>query len=308
MKNTINFFYNLIPDEIEENDEEYSFLIDYEYYFLVPYERPVEDLPTLENISLELLSHNVKCHTMIRNRNNELLSSINDKSYILLKTNTYENTLIRVKDICLVNNNIFLNQDNSKLYRNNWGDLWSKKIDFFEYQVRELGKDKKVVINSFSYYVGLAENAISYYNDTINEFQNNINERTAICHRRIKSPNLAIDFYNPLNYVIDYEVRDIAEYVKSSFFNNSFSYEDLDSFFNIRMVTPFTLRLLYSRLLFPSYYFDVYDSVMNKDLSDEALLDIIDKIDEYEDFLLEIYNYLNKFLHIPEIEWINKKL
>ena len=74
------------------------------------------------------------------------------------------------------------------------------------------------------------------------------------------------------------------------------------------MVTPFTLRLLYSRLLFPSYYFDVYDSVMNKDLSDEALLDITDKIDEYEDFLLEIYNYLNKFLHIPEIEWINKKL
>ena len=61
-----------------------------------------------------------------------------------------------------MNNMLILNETKSKLYRNSWASLWSAKLDYFEYQVSELGKDKPLILDSFSYYLGLGENAISY--------------------------------------------------------------------------------------------------------------------------------------------------
>ena len=56
------------------------------------------------------------------------------------------------------------------LYQNDWGNLWSSKVDYLEYQMSELGKNFPTLLNSFSYYVGLAENAISYVNSLNRRF------------------------------------------------------------------------------------------------------------------------------------------
>ena len=91
-----------------------------------------------------------------------------------------------------------------------------KKWIIFEYQVRELGLDKKVIQESFSYYLGLAENAISYVNNTTLKY-NSFNSKVTLSHRRIFYPNFKINFLNPLSFIFDLEVRDIAEYLKAMF-------------------------------------------------------------------------------------------
>jgi len=45
-------------------------------------------------------------------------------------------------------------------------------------------------------------------------------EKVTLCHKRLKFPNLKKDYYNPLLFLFDLEIRDIAEYIKSSFFKS----------------------------------------------------------------------------------------
>ncbi len=59
------------------------------------------------------------------------------------------------------------------------------QVDYFEYQIRELGKDKKVILDSFSYYIGLGENAISYVNSTIAKYKPDDRERICLSHKRL---------------------------------------------------------------------------------------------------------------------------
>lgn len=66
--------------------------------------------------------------------------------------------------------------------------------------------------------------------------------------------------------------------------------------------------MLYARLLYPSYYFDIYENVMNHTEEEEKLIPIIDLASEYEVFLKEAYIEINKYAPIEGINWIlNKK-
>ena len=62
--------------------------------------------------------------------------------------------------------------------------------------------------------------------------------------------------------------------------------------------------MLYARLLYPTYYFDVYESVMNKNGDEEQLVNIIKKCDSYEEFLKKTYLEISKYAKIDKIEWI----
>ena len=62
--------------------------------------------------------------------------------------------------------------------------------------------------------------------------------------------------------------------------------------------------MFFARLLYPSYYFDVYEEVMNKDRNEEDLVDIIKKCNSYEDFLKEAYLEISKYASIEKIDWL----
>ena len=66
--------------------------------------------------------------------------------------------------------------------------------------------------------------------------------------------------------------------------------------------------LLFSRLLFPTYYFDVYDDIINNNLKEEKIISIINKNELYEQFLVIVYNYIvkEKNIFIEPIEWLIK--
>ena len=127
-----------------------------------------------------------------------------------------------------------------------------------------------------------------------------------IQHKRIYANNYQINYYNPLNMLIDFTVRDIAEYIKFSFFEKKLNINKTINYIKKLNLSSNMLHLLYARLLFPTYYFDHYEKFINEEETEVELLKIVALASEYENFLKNFYNYFfidNQFLRI---EWIFK--
>ena len=304
MKETLEYYYGLDIENIEELDGKYHFKIENQDYFFVFYNRGIEELEDIINVSNEMVKKGINVHKILINRNNSFLTKVGEYNYILFAVSNL-NEEYDIFDMVKISEKLVLNNNKSNLYRNNWGTLWSEKIDYFEYQVRELSIEKDVVKNSFSYYVGMAENAISYVNNTNMKYGGDA-YRIVLSHRRVFYPNYKLNYLNPLSFVFDLEVRDIAEYLKAMFFKKdiSFCLDELSSYLKIRHLSLYEYQMLYARLLYPTYYFDVYESVMNKNGDEEELVNIIKKCDSYEEFLKNAYLEISKYAKIDKIEWI----
>ena len=66
------------------------------------------------------------------------------------------------------------------------------------------------------------------------------------------------------------------------------------------------MRILFARIIYPSFYFKLYDEILSKKKEEKELNSIIKRIDEYELYLSNIYLYLRKYYDIPMIEWLKK--
>lgn len=304
MKETLEYYYGLDIESIEELDGKYHFKIENQDYFFVFYNRGIEELEDIINVSNEMVKKGINVHKILINRNNSFLTKVGEYNYILFAVSNL-NEEYDIFDMVKISEKLVLNNNKSNLYRNNWGTLWSEKIDYFEYQVRELSIEKDVVKNSFSYYVGMAENAISYVNNTNMKYGGDA-YRIVLSHRRVFYPNYKLNYLNPLSFVFDLEVRDIAEYLKAMFFQKdiSFCLDELSSYLKIRHLSLYEYQMLYARLLYPTYYFDVYEGVMNKNGDEEQLVNIIKKCDSYEEFLKKAYLEISKYAKIDKVEWI----
>ena len=305
MKETLEYYYNLNIDNLEELDGKYHFKIENQDFFFVFYNRGLEELEDIIEVCNEMFLKGINVHEVIRNRNNSFLTKVNEYNYILFRVNNLSEEY-DIFDMVNISNKLILNNNKSSLYRNNWGSLWSDKIDFFEYQVRELGIEKNVVKSSFSYYVGLAENAISYVNNAVLKYGGVSSGRIVLSHRRVFFPNYRLSYMNPLSFVFDLEVRDVAEYLKSMFFKKDIEYclDELKSYLSIRKLNIYEYHMFYARLLYPSYYFDVYDSVMNKNVNEEELVKIVKRSNDYEKFLKITYLEISKYVRLDKIDWI----
>ena len=304
MKETLEYYYGLDIESIEELDGKYHIKQENQDYFFVFYNRGIEELEDIINVSNEMVKKGINVHKILINRNNSFLTKVGEYNYILFAVSNL-NEEYDIFDMVKISEKLVLNNNKSNLYRNNWGTLWSEKIDYFEYQVRELSIEKDVVKNSFSYYVGMAENAISYVNNTNMKYGGDA-YRIVLSHRRVFYPNYKLNYLNPLSFVFDLEVRDIAEYLKAMFFKKdiSFCLDELSSYLKIRHLSLYEYQMLYARLLYPTYYFDVYESVMNKNGDEEELVNIIKKCDSYEEFLKKAYLEISKYAKMDKIEWI----
>ena len=304
MKDTISFYYNIDIDTLEEKDGKYHFKYQNRDFFFVFFNRNLEELEDLLACISEIQKKGIDVHGILINKDNSILTKINEYNYILFSVNNCSETY-DIFDIIDMNNKLTLNNYNSKLYRNNWENLWMQKVDYFEYQIRELGLDKQVIKNSFSYYIGLAENAISYVHNVKLKYPSQ--GTIVLSHRRIFYPNYKLNYLNPLSFIFDLEVRDIAEYLKAMFFSDddeSEVLEELKSFLKIKRLTIYEYNMLYARLLYPSYYFDIYEEVMNKERSEEDLLKIISKNENFEEFLKKAYLEITKYAILEKVEWI----
>ena len=166
----------------------------------------------------------------------------------------------------------------------------------------ENGKKYPIIVNSFNYFVGMAENAISYYNDIKIED----NYKYVISHKNIRFNDTIEVLYNPLNIIFDYRARDIAEYIKNAFFiNNSNIYNELNEYMNVNGLSITDVKLVVARLMYPSFYFEMYEDILIDNDDEKIIVPIVDRLTEYEKYLASIINYFKNYYDIPTIPWLN---
>lgn len=306
MKNAIKYFYNLEPENIIQTKNYYTFIINDEKYYLKVYELNINISEYLNELNENMLKQNILVHQIILNKDKKMISLINNIYYYLTKIYINEQVKINLSEISYLANKQILY--NKKLIRNDWAILWSEKIDYLESQINEMGKKYPILVDSFNYFISLSENAISYVTNTNHELKPTIYDKSVLSHIKIKPSSTLLDFYDPTNLIIDHKSRDVAEYIKNSFFQkNKNIFEELDEYFKHNIYSEYGIRLLFARVMYPSFYFDLYDEVITNTSKENTLSVLIKNINEYENYLKEIFLYLHKFYNIKEIEWITKK-
>ena len=191
MKNAISYYYNITANVIHQTGKTFKFTNNGENYILTICNR--EDIEDIYELSYNLIKQGVLCHQIILNNSNSIITNINNSPYILMKI-LVNNNKITINDIINFNNTIITTKlDN--LRRDNWFDLWCNKVDYFEYQVNQMGKKYPIIRESFSYYVGLAEIGISLFKNT------NKSEKLSLSHHRILYGQSLIELYNPINLI-----------------------------------------------------------------------------------------------------------
>ena len=152
---------------------------------------------------------------------------------------------------------------------------------------------------SFNYYVGLSECAINLL-----KYLNNDNIKFYITHKRIMYKEKTDELLNPINLIIDTRVRDIAEYFKINYINNNYNIQDIIKEIDMLNLDYNESILLLSRLMYPSFYFDLYDKIIQEKIDESKIDFYIEKNVYYETFLRYIYKFLKSKYKIPNIEWL----
>lgn len=306
MKENILYAYHMEASHLKEFHDYSSFQFQGKTFYFTKLKRNQKEFQELLQVMQELLQKNIPILTFVQNVQGSFVTMVGSDAYVLMEVQeeTIEYGLLDILDF---QNKLVLNHRHSSLYRNEWANLWSQKVDYFEYQMHELGKNYPILLNSFSYYVGLAENAICYARNVRNSFPD-IERPVVLSHRRVIYPNVRLNFYNPLNLIFDLEVRDIGEYLKSMFFQEQEeALIDLKAYIDLRKPDAYSSSMLFARLLYPSYYFDLHERIMEADEKEEKLLPIIDQVEAYELFLKKAWNLLNSYSPIEPVAWILKE-
>ncbi len=290
MKNLINYYYNIIVNSFKKIDEYYLFEIDGINYSFLEYDGNIDELYKVYNT---IINNNKYCHEIVVNKDNQIITFYLKKPYILIKKNIYLNAKVTLDEI--INYSVVVAESNKIM----WDKLWMNKIDYYEYQMNELGNKYKKLYSSFNYYIGLSECAICLLN-----YMNDDSIKLYLSHKRILNKENMDDFLNPMNIMVDTRVRDIAEYFKINYINNNIKKEDIIKSLDLLDLSYNECILFLSRLMYPSYYFDVYDKIIQEKISEDKIDFYIEKNVYYETFLKDIYAYFKIKYKMPSVEWL----
>ena len=291
----IQYYYDLYPQHIDKEGDRYFFSINGINYSFEQQIRSEEELNVIHQINKNTNLYN----QILVNKFNKLISNYGSHNYLLIKIEKPVRNL-KIEDI-LNTVRLIHNKNNSVLLRNNWGMLWKKKIDNIEYQQGHIVNKYPLIDKSLGYYIGMSESAISYFEDIEKSGVNYY-----VSHIRIRSDLTTLDFYNPQNIIIDNRARDIAGYLKSMFLTDNYSYNTISQILELSALNDLELKLLFCRLNYPSFYFDIYDQMINNLNVIGDLNSIIERNNEYKEFLKNIYLMIRKKINIKSIEWISK--
>ena len=292
MKNILNYYYHIIVDD-NKIDDNGNFIYNNRIFCLYEYKRNNNEIEALFYLNEIMLSKNYSINKIVKNVFNQIITSSDDKNYVLIEI---KNKYVLKAGIKFIE--AFNDKKMDNLRRDNWGKLWSLKIDYVEYQLMHIKNSYPLINSSVNYYIGLAENAISYFN-----MLNLSNVPLYIEHRRFSKGNM----YNPVELVIDYKIRDVAEYIKNCFFYQEMNIYEIKDYVSKLELDNIDYILLYVRLLYPSYYFDLYENIINNNEDEEKIKNIVDLSSKYEELLYEIYLILQKKTTLLGVNWINSK-
>lgn len=275
--NLISFLYDIDVDYIRKNNDSYVFYYNNSFYI---FKQTTLDEKYIAYLSNFLLDKGM-FHSLIKNRYYTYLSKFNNEYYVLMKAKFNVNRMLLLNDFF---DNAFIV---SYISRDNfmWLKLWKNKIDQVVTYINNNYLDI-VSLSIINYYLELGEIAIDYFNSNV---KNDVFAITC-CHKRIKKDFNLYEYYSIVDIVFDHQFRDVAEYVKCDIYIDREI--DLNKYKVLRNIKD--KELLISRLLFPSYFFDVVDDFIINQREFKTFFEYFINMDIFEKNLIKIIDFIAK--------------
>lgn len=271
MKEFIEYNYDLRCDDLAILNNLLYFKHLDKFYIISNFNR---DEVEFEKVLNYLISNNLKSLKVVMNKNGSYISEFNGKKYVLMESDC-ENEIIDFP-ICiggLINEN------------NYWNEIWENRVVQLEKHKSELSLNKDIFY-ILNYYIGLIEICIYNYNLLIRKYgQKN---GLSIQHNRIEFPMYSFSYYNPVNYLFDFEFRDFAEYLKMRFFYSDFSTDEAISVIDNYNFDNFSINMFFVRLIYPTYFLELYDMQNKNNVYSDLFYDLLKKSSQYENFILKL--------------------
>lgn len=275
MENILNYYYDINVIDIKKYDYYYLITSDDEEEYLF---NEIINIDELKEIIDYLNNTNMLYHLLMLTKEQNLTITYNDKEYALFKVRDNDNLNIFSFSNLITNGKCI------------WGTLWSNRVDYYLEQLKEV-VDINEIKYAMDYYISLAEIAISYFN-TLEEIYKSNELTYTISHHFTGSPLSRYELYNPSNMCKDLIVRDVAEYIKASFFEDILTNNEILNLIDNINLNEALANYLLVRLIYPSYMFKIYDKYIETKGIDRKFYEYMKKSREYEHLLANIYNKL----------------
>ncbi|WP_409302506.1 spore coat putative kinase YutH [Peribacillus sp. SCS-155] len=207
-----------------------------------------------------------------------------------------------------------------------WKQLWEVRIDQLEkvwmekLQAHPNNQFERIFVESFPYFMALAENAIQYLVDTeIDENPEECDAGTAGYERFSNTSWSGVYcIKNPFDWVFDHGARDLSEWIREHYLSNQQTYQPgmrqfLYDYQSANRLSNFSFRLLYARLILPIHYFETVENYYQQQSEtrlnqlEEKIVEYTEKSSRYEDFLRSFFDAAGipaKSLQIPLLSWL----
>lgn len=271
MKEFIEYNYDLRCDDLAILNNLLYFKHLDKFYIISNFNR---DEVEFEKVLNYLISNSLKSLKVVMNKKGSYISEFNGKKYVVMESDC-ENEIIDFP-ICiggLINEN------------NYWNEIWENRVVQLEKHKSELSLNKDIFY-ILNYYIGLIEICIYNYNLLIRKYgQKN---GLSFQHNRIEFPMYSFSYYNPVNYLFDFEFRDFAEYLKMRFFYSDFSTDEAISVIDNYNFDNFSINMFFVRLIYPTYFLELYDMQNKNNVYSDLFYDLLKKSSQYENFILKL--------------------
>ncbi len=275
MENILNYYYDINVINIKKYDYYYLITSDEEDEYLF---NEIINIDELKEIIDYLNNTNMLYHLLMLTKEQNITITYNDKEYALFKVRDNDNLNIFSFSNLITNGKCI------------WGTLWSNRVDYYLEQLKEV-VDINEIKYAMDYYISLAEIAISYFNN-LEEIYKSSELTYTISHHITSSPVSKYELYNPSNMCKDLIVRDVAEYIKASFFEDILTNNEILNLIDRINLNEQLANYFLVRLIYPSYMFKIYDNYIETKEIDRKFYEYMKKSREYEHLLANIYNKL----------------
>ncbi len=280
--NLISFLYDIKVEVIRKNNDGYVFLYNNNFYIFKNCQMNEEYLQYIYNF----ISNDSFFHKIIKNRHNKYISTYDNQNYILMMVKFNVNRMLLLEDI-YNSGSYHISYVKKKDF--NWIKLWKIKIDQVAYFVSNSNIKMDVLsLSIINYYLELAELAIQIFNlIPIDDYI-----PLSLCHNRISRNADLYDYYSVTNLVFDHITRDLGEYIKNYVYSDNLIETNQLKILNNLSVNE--RYMLLSRLIFPSYFFDIFDEFILNQQDFRNFYTYFLNVDQYEKNLKIVIDYITK--------------
>ena len=147
IENILKYYYNLTDFNIKNKNDNYIIRFNNAIYYFCSTSSNEEEIKEIYDLYNEINKYSRNTSQIIPNKFNEITTKVNNGNYIMIK--------IGKKNIDLEFSSHYDHKKYSSLYRTRWNILWSKKIDYLEYQREHIKGNYKVLDKYFDFFVGM---------------------------------------------------------------------------------------------------------------------------------------------------------